>query len=55
MTYEEKHAEMLADMEDIALEHPEYGWPRMQAELNEEYGHQINHKVVQQLLRKADL
>jgi putative transposase len=55
VTYEEKHADVLADMEDIALEHPEYGWPRMQAELNEEYGHQINHKVVQRLLRTADL
>jgi len=55
VTYEEKHADVLVDMEDIALEHPEYGWPRMQVELNEEYGHQINHKVVQRLLRTADL
>jgi putative transposase len=55
VAYEEKHADVLADMEDIALEHPEYGWPRMQAELNEEYGHQINHKVVQRLLRAAGL
>lgn len=55
MTYEEKYADVLADMEGIVLEHPEYGWPRMQVELNEEYGHQINHKVVQRLLRTADL
>lgn len=53
--YEERYADVLADMEDIALEHPEYGWPRMQVELNEEYGYQINHKVVQRLLRTADL
>ena len=55
VSYAEKYAEVLPDMEKIALEHPEYGWPRMQAELNEEYGHQLNHKVVQRLLRTADL
>jgi len=55
VTYEEKYADVLVDMEEIALEHPDYGWPRMQVELEEEYGHHINHKVVQRLLRTAGL
>jgi transposase InsO family protein len=55
VTYEEKHADLLPDMEEIALKHPEYGWPRMTVELCEEYSHHVNHKVVQRLLRVWDL
>jgi hypothetical protein len=55
VTYEEKYAALLPDMEEIARKHPEYGWPRMHVELNEAYGHRVNHKVVQRLLRLWDL
>jgi putative transposase len=55
VTYEEKYADLLPDMDEVARKHPEYGWPRMTVELNEEYGRQVNHKVVQRLLRVWDL
>ena len=55
VTYEEKYAHLLPDMEEVARKRPEYGWPRMTVELNEEYGHRVNHKVVQRLLREWDL
>lgn len=55
MTYEEKYADVLAEMEEIALTHPEYGWPRIQVELDKKYGRQVNHKVIQRLLQTARL
>jgi putative transposase len=55
VSYKEKYAHLLPDLEAIAQEHPEYGWPRVTVELREEYGHHVNHKVVQRLLRLWDL
>jgi transposase InsO family protein len=55
VSYEEKYAHLLPALETIAQEHPEYGWPRVTVELREKYGHQVNHKVVQRLLRLWDL
>lgn len=55
ISYEEKYAHLLPDLEAIAQEHPEYGWPRVTVELREKYGHQVNHKVVQRLLRLWNL
>jgi putative transposase len=55
VSYEEKYAHLLPDLEAIALEHPEYGWPRVTVELRENYGRHVNHKVVQRLLRLWDL
>jgi putative transposase len=55
VSYEQKYAHLLPDLEAIAQEHPEYGWPRVTVELREKYGHYVNHKVVQRLLRLWDL
>lgn len=55
VSYEEKYVHLLPDLEAIAQEHPEYGWPRVTVELREKYGHHVNHKVVQRLLRLWDL
>jgi len=55
VNYKEKYAHLLPDLETIAQEHPEYGWPRVTVELREKYGHHVNHKVVQRLLRLWDL
>jgi putative transposase len=55
VSYDEKYADLLPDLEAIAQEHPEYGWPRVTVELRENYGRHVNHKVVQRLLRLWDL
>jgi putative transposase len=55
VSYADKHATLLPDLQEIAREHPEYGWPRVTVELRETYGHRVNHKVVQQLLNLWDL
>jgi putative transposase len=55
VSYEEKYGHLLPDLEATAQEHPEYGWPRVTVELQEKYGHHVNHKVVQRLLRLWDL
>jgi putative transposase len=54
-SYEEKYAHLLPALELLAQEHPEYGWPRVTVELREKHGRQVNHKVVQRLLRLWDL
>ena len=53
--YEEKHRELKPILEEIAREHPEYGLPRIVAELREVYDCGVNHKVVERLLRLWDL
>jgi len=55
VVYEEKYAYLLATLEVIAQEHPEYGYRRTTVELRETYGQVINHKVVQRLHRLWDL
>jgi putative transposase len=55
VTYADKYDYLLPDLEEIAREHPEYGWPRITVELRETYGHRVNHKVVQRLLNVWDL
>jgi len=55
VSYEDKYAYLLPDLEAIARQHPEYGWPRITVELRETYGHRVNHKVVQRLLNLWDL
>lgn len=49
--YEQKYAHVRPDLEEIARQCPEYGYRRTTEELCEEYGYQINHKVVQRLHR----
>ena len=42
VSYEEKYAYLLPDLEAIARQHTEYGWPRVTVELREEYKHHVN-------------
>jgi transposase InsO family protein len=55
IAYEEKYANLLPILEEIARKHPEYGVPRIMPELREEYQVHVNHKVVERLLRIWDL
>jgi putative transposase len=51
VTYEKKYEHLRSELEEIAREHPGYGYRRTTAQLRESYGHKINHKVVQRLHR----
>jgi len=53
--YEEKYAHLRPVLEEIALNHPEYGVPRIMPELRDEYKVTVNHKVVERLLGTWDL
>lgn len=55
VSYADKYGYLLPDLEEIARQHPEYGWPRVTVELRETYGYRVNHKVVQRLLSLWDL
>jgi putative transposase len=55
VTYQEKYADLLPILEEIARKHPEYGVPRIMPELREEYDIDVNHKVIERLLRIWDL
>jgi putative transposase len=55
VSYADKYGYLLPDLQEIARQHPAYGWPRITAELRETYGHCVNHKVVQRLLNVWDL
>ena len=48
---EQKYAHLRPVLEEIAREHPEYGYRRTQVELLEAYGIHHNHKLVQKLNR----
>jgi putative transposase len=47
--YEEKYGLLRPMLEEIARQHPEYGYRRTTTELRENYQQQVNHKVVQRL------
>lgn len=53
--YEAKYAYLWPILEEIARQHPEYGVPRVMAEIRERYAVQVNHKVVERLLGLWDL
>lgn len=53
--YEERHAALRAPLERIARDHPEYGYRRATAELAEQLGVAVNHKMVQRLHRLWEL
>jgi putative transposase len=53
--YEEKYSHLKPTIEKIIGEHPEYGYPRIKVELEEEYKKVINHKVILKLLNIWDL
>jgi transposase InsO family protein len=55
VSYEEKYAHLQPILEEIARKHPEYGRPRIMAELRDTYGQDVNHKVVQRLLQVWEL
>ena len=55
VAYEKKYAHLWPILEEIAREHPEYGVPRIMPELREAYGIDVNHKVIERLLRIWDL
>lgn len=55
VSYEEKYADLISILEEIAREYPEYGLPRIMPELREVHGIEVNHKVVERLLRLRDL
>lgn len=48
--YEEKYAYLKPILEEIALDHPAYGVPRIMPELRDTYDIHVNHKVVERLL-----
>lgn len=54
-SYEERYIHLLPLLEEIAREHPEYGYRRTTAELRDTHGVTVNHKVVQRLQRLWDL
>ena len=45
VAYQDKYADLLPVLEEIARKHPEYGVPRIMPELREEYDIETNHKV----------
>jgi len=53
--YKEKHRHLKPILEEIARQHPEYGLPRIMAELREVHDCAVNRKVVERLLRLWDL
>ena len=53
--YEEKYGHLKPILEAIAREYPEYGLPRIMAELRDVHHCHVNHKVVERLLRLWDL
>jgi putative transposase len=53
--YEEKYAHLRPILETIARKSPEYGLPRVMAELREVYHCPVNHKVVERLLSQWEL
>jgi transposase InsO family protein len=55
VAYQDKYADLLPILEEIARRHPEYGVPRIMPELREAYDIDTNHKVIERLLRIWDL
>ncbi len=53
--YEEKYNYLKPIIEEIIRGFPEYGYPRIKTELQEEYGLVVNHKVILRLLNLWDL
>jgi putative transposase len=49
VNYDKKYAHLQVVLEEIARQHPEYGYRRTTTELHETYQERVNHKVVQRL------
>lgn len=54
-SYEEKYADLKAPLEQIAREHPEYGYRRTSTELQEVYEQAVGEEVVRKLHRLWEL
>lgn len=54
-SYEEKYAHLRQPLEMIAQQHSSYGYRRTQTELREQYGYDVNLKVVRRLHRCWEL
>ena len=54
-TDEDKYAHLRPLLEQIARQHPAYGYRRTTVELNDQIEGVVNHKVVQRLLQRWDL
>ena len=55
VAYQDRYADLLPILEEISRKHPEYGVPRIMPELREVYAIDVNHKVIERLLRIWDL
>ncbi|MCQ3972374.1 MAG: IS3 family transposase [Anaerolineae bacterium] len=55
ISYSQKYQHLRPILEEIGQQHPEYGIPRITAELQQRYQQPVNHKVVQRLLKQWDL
>lgn len=55
VSYQQKYAHLRPVLEEIAREHPEYGYRRVTVELADRLGQPVNHKVVQRLNQVWDL
>ncbi|MDX1411895.1 MAG: IS3 family transposase [Nitrospirales bacterium] len=55
LSYEEKYAAFQPLLEQIARQHPEYGYRRTTKELRKHHQKTINHKVIQRLHRSWEL
>ena len=55
LSYEEKYAALQSLLEQIARQHPEYGYRRTTEELRKHHQKTINHKVIQRLHRSWEL
>lgn len=53
--YDQKYWQVKQDLLEITREHASYGYKRITPELNENYGHHINKKVVLKLTRNHEL
>ena len=50
-----KYSQVIEDLKTLIGENPTYGYKRAAPELKENYGHQINKKVVLKLMRNQNL
>lgn len=54
-SYSDKYQQLRPRVEQIINDHPDYGIPRITAELHQTYQQPVNHKVIQRLLKIWDL
>jgi putative transposase len=55
VTDDKKYHQVKQSLKQVVREHPSYGYKRATPELNENYGHHVNKKVVLRLMRDEQL